>query len=451
MYNMYNQLTFILHFLLMTLGLIGGVPFADPALSPVSGCCPCSFMFLLLPLLPASPVEMDVGAAQDGVKSLHPSVAFHRAVRTDKFRVTTVSVVFLWGLEALEALRRGQRCDASVFDGEVLCISLASCKSRRRHTEKELQCWGFPMPRFVEAFCPNDEEVLRWFNSPRVAKFPPCFRCGLVTECGCANNDMLLEQVANWLSFRKAWTEIVNSAHEWHLLVEDDVKFTHKAAECWNELVTPELLEEHAGEPCLVRCGWQLGVEYVDEDPPELLGDAVRMSNHCSLINRAMARELLMGSEEHISATSDVYTHEVVAVNFSHFTMFPPISYDLSFALKVPSLIRPKGIHQDDVHHAMAVERARRVEPERIRVWLQTLVWVCESPSTASGDAVAGWGQVSDDGEEFPVRVVHDFEDPPDWLYAAYRLFVGDGAFKPRDFRHVDMDWVRRSDLAFPF
>lgn len=346
--------------------------------------------------------------------------------------------------KAQEALRRGHHCDASVFDGEVLCISLPSCKSRRRHTEKELTCWGFPLPRFVEALGPNDEEVLRWFNSPRVAKFPPCFRCGLVTDCCCANNDMLLEQVANWLSFRKAWTEIANSTKEWHLLVEDDVKFTHKAAECWNELVTPELLQENAGEPCLVRCGWQLGLEYVDEDPPELLNDAVRMSNHCSLLNRAMAQELLLGSSEHISATSDVYTHEVVAVNFNHFTMFPPISYDLSFALKVPSLIRPKGIHQDDIRHAMAVERARRVEPHRIRVWLQTLVWVCEPPSVAAGDGVAGWGQVSDDGEDFQVRVVYDLEDPPDWLYAAYRLFVGDAARKPRDFRQVDTRFVRR-------
>eukprot|EP00439_Symbiodinium_sp_Y106_P079249 s444_g17.t4 len=184
--------------------------------------------------------------------------------------------------KAQEALRRGHRCDASVFDGEVLCISLPSCKSRRRHTEKELTCWGFPLPRFVEALGPNDEEVLRWFNSPslggksenvscflslRVAKFPPCFRCGLVTDCCCANNDMLLEQVANWLSFRKAWTEIANSTKEWHLLVEDDVKFTHKAAECWNELVTPELLQENTGTAWASSAGslTAVGIQRVPE------------------------------------------------------------------------------------------------------------------------------------------------------------------------------------------
>lgn len=352
--------------------------------------------------------------------------------------------------KADEAVRRGHRCDSSVFDGEVLCVSMPSCSARRRHMEHELSRWGFPAPRFVEAFGPEDEEVLKWFNSPRVAKFPPCFRCGLVSECCCANNDMLQEQIANWLSFRKAWAEIANSKKEWHLLVEDDLKFTHKAAECWNELVTRDLLIEFSGTPCVLRCGWQLGVEYFDEDPAELLPDVVRMSNHCSLMNRSMAQELLLGSEDHISATSDVFTHEIVAPNHNHLTMFPPISYDLSFALKVPSLIRPKGTREDDLHHAMAVERARRVEPENIRLWLQTLVWIREA-NCPPGEIVKGWAKLTDGQEEFPVRVVCDLREPPSWIYAAYRFFVGPAAFRPRDFRHVDLDWVRRTDLAFPF
>ena len=115
-------------------------------------------------------------------------------------------------------------CILFVVVVQVFCVSMPSCLSRRRHTEQELRrnssrfsaiqippvcCadaagWGFPAPHFIEAFGPEDEEVLKWFNSPRVAKFPPCFRCGLVSECYCANNDMLQEQIANWLSFRKA-------------------------------------------------------------------------------------------------------------------------------------------------------------------------------------------------------------------------------------------------------
>ncbi|CAJ1382189.1 unnamed protein product [Effrenium voratum] len=303
--------------------------------------------------------------------------------------------------KAAEAVRRGHRC-LPAFDGEVLCVSLAACQSRRRHTELELSRWGFPAPHFVDAFGPSAAEVLQAFNSPRVAKFPPCFRCGMVDDCCCANNDMLLEQIANWLSFRKAWAIIADSEREWHLLVEDDLKFTHKAAECWNELITPELLMENAGVPCLVRCGWQLGLEYLDEDPCELLEDAVRMSNHCSLMNRAMARELLQGSEEHICATSDVYTHEVVAPAHRHFTMFPPISYDLSFALKVPSLIRPKGTAEDDLQHAMAVERARRVEVHNIRVWLQTLVWVRGPVVQLDLPLLQSWTAVGE-GEEEPL------------------------------------------------
>lgn len=339
--------------------------------------------------------------------------------------------------KADEVVRKGHRCNGSVFDGEVFCVSMPSCRSRRRHSEQELIRWGFPAPHFVEAFGPEDDEVLEWFNSPRVAKFPPCFRCGLVSECCCANNDMLQEQIANWLSFRKAWAEIANSNKEWHLLVEDDLKFTHKAAECWNQLVTRDLLNEHSGVRCVLRCGWQLGVEYCDDDPPELLPDVVRMSNHCSLMNRLMAQELLLGSEEHISATSDVFTHEIVAPNFCHFTMFPPISYDLSFALKVPSLIRPKGTVDDDLQHAVAVDRARRVEPQKIQIWLQSLVWLREVNCTLPS-CIHGWEQLQDGQEEFPVRVVCDLREPPAWIYAAYRFFVGPAAFRPRDFRRVD-------------
>ena len=34
--------------------------------------------------------------------------------------------------------------------------------------------------------------------------------------------------------------------------------------------------------------------------------------------------------------------------------------------------------------------------------------------------------------------MVCDLREPPAWIYAAYRFFVGPAAFRPRDFRRVD-------------
>eukprot|EP00930_Biecheleria_cincta_P102267 TRINITY_DN93958_c0_g1_i1.p1 TRINITY_DN93958_c0_g1~~TRINITY_DN93958_c0_g1_i1.p1 ORF type:complete len:541 (+),score=86.66 TRINITY_DN93958_c0_g1_i1:30-1652(+) len=363
--------------------------------------------------------------------------------------------------KANQALAKGSRCDASVLDGGVTCVSLPSCRQRRRHTEMELERWGFPEPKFVDALGPEDDEVLRWFNSPKVAKFPPCFRCGLDSECVCNNNCMLLEQIANWLSFRKAWRHIAGSQHEWHLLVEDDVKFTHKAGDIWNDLITQDLLDQHAKQPCMIRCGWQLGLEYVDDEPPELIDDAIRMSNHCSIMNRAMAQQLLLSSNDFISSTSDVFAHEVVAPCYRHFTMFPPMSYDLSFALKVPSLIRPKGTELDDPVHAMQVAKSLKIDIKKIRCWLQSLVWVqraaSEAPKLLKSPKVpvlAGWAvlliSASTSGDAGPSCIVCDPKPPPPWIFAAYRFYIGDAAFRPREFRSVSLKWLKEAELSCP-
>ena len=76
--------------------------------------------------------------------------------------------------KADEAFKR-QRCDGSVFGGEVLCVSMPKCGSRRRHTALELSRWGFEQPRFIDAYGPEDEEVLRWFNSPCPGQSHTCF------------------------------------------------------------------------------------------------------------------------------------------------------------------------------------------------------------------------------------------------------------------------------------
>lgn len=374
---------------------------------------------------------------------------------------------------ARRALAGGACCDTAqgLLDGGVLCVSLPRCAERRAHTARELAAWGFPAPRFVDALCPDDLQVLEWYNSPRVAKYPPCFRCGNIMTCYCPNNVMLIEQVANWLSFRKAWQAILSGPHEWYLLVEDDVKFTHRAGHCWGTLMTRQLLEGCAGAPCIVRCGWQLGWDYVDELPPELAEGAIRMSNHCSVLNRSMAEVLLRESEGLLDSTSDLFIHERVAPRHRNFTLFPPISYDLSFALQVPSLIRPKGVEGDDPAHVDAVRKAVRVTPRNTRAWLCSLTW---APRPAAGrrggaaavvprpvalhladsKAVEHWADldpaargeavpeamVGDADFTFELRgdyVVRDPEPPPAWVYAARRLFVGDPAQRPRGFLPV--------------
>lgn len=367
-----------------------------------------------------------------------------------------------------DALRReGARCDTSMLDGGVLCVSLKSCRQRRRDTERQLAIWGFPPPRFIDAFGPTDDEVLRWFNSPRVAKFPPCFRCGCL-NCDCLNNVLILEQIANWMSFRKAWSCIKESPNEWHLLIEDDVQFTHRAGECWNQLITHQLLQDIATPPAaaMIRCGWQLGHEYGDEEQPELIEGAVRMSNHCSIMNREMARVLLQASDDFIYATSDVFAHEIIATQHLNFTMFPPISYDLSFAQRVPSLIRPKGIQTDDPIRAEQVLKAQRVEAGSIEVWLRGIAWIrrCDfrrlqerSSEKVAADIVEaaachGWEALRhrtssscpprSDLELVGSHVVIDDAAPPPWIYAAYRFFVGEASSRPRDFRNICLGWI---------
>lgn len=367
---------------------------------------------------------------------------------------------------AAAALSAGTaRCRAGALDGGVLCVSLPTCQDRREHTKRELASWGFPAPRFVDAYCPNDREPLEWFNSSKVFKFPPCFRCrGPIMRCYCPNNVMLIEQVANWLSFRKAWKTIAGGPHEWYLLVEDDVKFTHRAAECWNALVTRDLLDSCAGSPCIIRCGWQLGWDYVDDLPPELAEGVIRMSNHCSVLNRSMAEVLLAGSETLLDSTSDMFIHEQVAPRHRNYTLFPPISYDLSFALKVPSLIRPKGVEGDDPAHVAEIRKSVRVTPNNTRAWLKCLTWAPRRPGCGAkplpggvaslGTQLQRWvelepearglatpepvvGDASFDVQLEGAYIVRDPEPPPQWVYAARRLYFGEEASRPRGYLPV--------------
>lgn len=140
--------------------------------------------------------------------------------------------------------------------------------------------------------------------------------------------------------------------------------------------------------------------------------------------------------------------------------MFPPISYDLSFAMKVPSMIRPKGTQGDDPEHAAAVAKAVRVTPFKVRAWLESLVWAPGSsganlPSSLQGELIHKWAEIDpvQQGKTLPEPVVGDptftielngsyialdQDAPPAWIYAAKRLFIGDESTRPRGYLQVD-------------
>eukprot|EP00747_Dinoflagellata_sp_TGD_P023482 gnl/TRDRNA2_/TRDRNA2_129837_c0_seq1.p2 gnl/TRDRNA2_/TRDRNA2_129837_c0~~gnl/TRDRNA2_/TRDRNA2_129837_c0_seq1.p2 ORF type:complete len:148 (-),score=17.59 gnl/TRDRNA2_/TRDRNA2_129837_c0_seq1:7-450(-) len=133
--------------------------------------------------------------------------------------------------------------------------------------------------------------------------------------------------------------------------------------------------------------------------------------------------------------------------------MSRPISYDLSFARRVPSLIRPKGIATDDPVHTDQVQRTLRVEPHATRAWLECLAWVRTVPGSAKPPprgAVTHWEDLEDPdlavamlkGEVTrltAVSLVACLEEPPSWLYAGRRFYVGDPQHCPRGYLPVDL------------
>merc|ERR1719330_371660 len=204
------------------------------------------------------------------------------------------------------------------------------------------------------------------------------------------------------------------------------------------------------------------------------------MANHCSLVNRTMAEALLAGSEDFLSATSDVYAHETIATLHRNLTMFPPISYDLSCAMRVPSTIRAKGAAGDDPLRSATVDRDSRVDFKRITVWAASVTWapLDRHESRVDGhrhaNRVVGFGGAvgcqkwSDIKQEWwrisradlqgssalsglamqPKLQGHYFvtdpQPPPAWIYSGRWAYVGDARQRPRGFFPVS-SWIADS------
>ena len=226
---------------------------------------------------------------------------------------------------------------------QVLCIGLPDRRDRRRHARTELARVGIEDYRMIDGFAKDSPEVRRAFEAGRVAGFPPCFRCGQ-DLCGCENKRLMPEQVGAWLAHEAAWGAV--EGDRLTVICEDDIKFTERAADGFRFLAgAPEIAARlEARDPVLVRLGRALSDDH-GADRPFALTQATTMSNPCYAINRAMAERLLENAGP-ITTTVDIMAHRLVGRQIPHFTLDPPIAYELSWSTgDLRSDVRPKMVH----------------------------------------------------------------------------------------------------------
>ena len=227
----------------------------------------------------------------------------------------------------------------------VLCINLESSVTRRKHMDAEFSRVGVLKYEFIKAFEADSPEVLDLLESDFVHKHPPCFRCGR-DQCDCENKALFAPQIGNWLSHMAVWKKVRSAKGGLHLVCEDDLKFTEAFQPTLAWLDGSQFLHDKMrnGEPVLVRLGWALCDEHDIRSDPGFT-DAIRMSNPCYALNAEMA-EFALNSLVRIDTTSDVYLHQRIATRSNHYTVIPPVAYDLSWSTgQIRSEIRPKEKH----------------------------------------------------------------------------------------------------------
>jgi GR25 family glycosyltransferase involved in LPS biosynthesis len=234
---------------------------------------------------------------------------------------------------------------ANYFDA-VFCLSMPASADRRRHIQKHLPAVGIERFEFFDAVGPDDPEVQRLYAEDKVARYPPCFRCGELT-CGRddCNNVLIPEQVATCVSFLRLWRHVLETGVNTVLVMEDDVVFADYAAKV-SEAVLREGFMERIGleedVPTLLRLGWMLGEDHKLAGRVTLVQNGIKMSDPCFALNRAMCRKLLEAFDR-VETTADEFIHRIVGSTVRNFTLQPPLASELSWSFgAVASLIHPK-------------------------------------------------------------------------------------------------------------
>lgn len=259
----------------------------------------------------------------------------------------------------------------------VHVLSLMEDVERREHINAHFADIGITGYRFHTAIRHDDTRVVDSYNAGQVKRYPPCFRCGNVS-CECANNILVPQQVANWLSFLSLWKYIAQG-EGLHLVCEDDVFFYQGSMpllRAYLDKLVPK------AEPLLIRLAQSGQTLDVDLTGVETFqeSDVVLMSNPAYIINASMA-QLLVGRFCRIDTTSDIWLHEQIASEegVHSVSLAPVLATELSFNAehaRFVSRIHPKGISVDDIErqrkHRKRVSSLNEYR-EALRSWGVTL------------------------------------------------------------------------------
>lgn len=212
---------------------------------------------------------------------------------------------------------------------KIYCISLPFAKKRREYFSHEITSNALHNYQFIDAVNQNDDIVAYMYENKQVKLFPPCFRCNQ-KKCICDNNVLIPAQVASFLSHKSAWEKIAKQKNGLYLIVEDDVKFNryYQYLKYMIHWKINTLFRKSCNEPFILRLGWKK-----DKDHSARLITASssieKPTNSLYGLNPKMAQKLLHESSS-ITTTVDTYINLIAKNQVTHFTLFPPLAYDLS-------------------------------------------------------------------------------------------------------------------------
>lgn len=206
----------------------------------------------------------------------------------------------------------------NLFD-KVYCLNLKRCPDRREHMIREFSKLGLTKYSFFDA---TDKD------SPEVKE---AYRSGFVNNRDRPLNPLRPSEVGNFLSFRKIFKDIIRNNIKFALICEDDLNFMPYAKIVLTQVLSANNMKRYGINlqlPTLIRLGWKKSTDHRYNGHIDVI-PYTRISNPCFAINLEMAKKLDTNLRS-ISTPSDVYIHKIIAPQFKHHTILPPIAYELS-------------------------------------------------------------------------------------------------------------------------